>query len=42
MFSTLIVLCAIGYGVKRLATYATNHPEQSKEAARWLKEMFGK
>jgi hypothetical protein len=42
MFGTLIVLCVMGYGIKRLAGYAKNNPGQSMEVAKWLKQMFGK
>jgi len=42
MFTTLMVLCVMGYGIKRLASFAKNNPGQSMEAARRLRQMFGR
>jgi hypothetical protein len=42
MFVTLLVLCVMGFGLKRLAGYAKNNPGQSIEAARWIKQRLGR
>ena len=42
MFTTFVILCVMGYGIKRLASYAVSNPSQSMEAGRWLKQRFGK
>jgi hypothetical protein len=42
MFTTFVILCVMAYGIKRLAICAKNNPGQSMEAARWLKQRFGR
>ena len=42
MFSTLIVLFIVGYGLKKAAGYAKDHPDQSMEAMRRLRQMLGR